>query len=440
MDLLQRFKDFISAKDLFHAKDKLLLAISGGVDSTVLCHLCKEAGFDFSIAHCNFQLRGEDSDRDEQFVKELAGQFNVAFYVKHFDTKAIAAEQKKSIETAARDLRYQWFDELLKEKQLDYVVTAHHADDNIETVTMNFFRGTGIKGIRGILPKNNKIVRPLLFARRNTIEDYAWLHQLTYVSDATNLENAFTRNFFRNRIIPEVQKFYPETGNNILHNIARFAETEQLYNQAVTLHKSKLIEIKDNEVHIPALKLKKTVPLHTITYEIIKDFGFSAAQTGDVMALLESENGKFVASSSHRIIRNRNWLIIAPVEPTVAANILIESAGQELVFEKGTLRVEKLTKQEPQAGNQFAFLDAEQIAFPLLLRKWKAGDYFYPLGMKKKKKLARFLIDQKLSKTEKENVWVIESNKKIAWVVGHRIDDRLKVTEQTSEIIKISLI
>lgn len=440
MDLLKQFQDFIRKKNLFHTKDKLLLAVSGGVDSTVLCHLCKAAGFTFSIAHCNFQLRGDDSNRDEAFVKELAGRLEVPFYVKQFDTKAIAATQKKSIETAARDLRYQWFDELLKENNLDYVLTAHHADDNIETVTMNFFRGTGIKGIRGILPKNNKIVRPLLFARRNTIEDYAWLHQLAYVSDATNLENAFTRNFFRNRIIPEVQKFYPETGNNILQNIARFAETEELYNQAIALHKSKLIETKGNEVHVPALKLKKTVPLHTITYEIIKDFGFSPAQTGDVIALLDSENGKYVASSSHRIIRNRNWLIMAPVETMAAANILIEAGEKEVVFEKGTLRVEKIAKQEPQAGNQFAFLDAAQLHFPLLLRKWKTGDYFYPLGMKKKKKLARFLIDQKLSKTEKENVWVVESGKKIIWVVGHRIDDRLKVTEQTSEIIKISLV
>lgn len=448
MELLQHFKDYIEKHHLFSAKDKLLLAVSGGVDSVVLCELCRQAGYEFVIAHCNFKLRAGASDSDEQFVKELAGKYGVDFYNRSFDTKTMAGQLKKSIEETARDLRYNWFYELLDKENNEipieqkplFILTGHHADDNIETVVMNFFRGTGIKGIRGILPKNNKVIRPLLFARRREIEDFAFLHQLQYVSDHTNFEVAFTRNFFRNRIIPEVVKFFPGTDVNILHNAERFAEVEQLYEQAIVIHKAKLLEVKGNETHIPILKLKKAQPLRSIVFEIIKDFGFTAHQTDEVIALLESESGRYIASASHRIIRNRNWLIIAPAETTDAVTILIEKGEGLVNFALGALQVETANCQPATVDATIACLDAKEIGFPLLLRKWKTGDYFYPLGMQKKKKLGRFFIDQKLSKTEKENAWVVESNKCIIWVVGHRIDDRFKLTPSTREILRLQLV
>ncbi|HEX7847697.1 MAG TPA: tRNA lysidine(34) synthetase TilS, partial [Chitinophagaceae bacterium] len=252
MEFRQRFEDHIKAENLFSPKDRLLLAVSGGVDSVVLCHLCKQAGLDFIIVHCNFKLRGEDSERDEQFVKELAASYNVPFYSKSFDTKILALTHKKNIEETARDLRYEWFYELLNtrsspiaEAQLPkFIVTGHHADDNIETVVMNFFRGTGIKGMRGMLPKNGKIIRPLLFARRKEVEEYASLHQLEYVSDHTNFENEYARNFFRNRVLPMVREFFPQAEQNILHNTERFSGMEQLYSQAIAVHKKKLLEQK----------------------------------------------------------------------------------------------------------------------------------------------------------------------------------------------------
>lgn len=440
MDIFKKFIEYNKKERLFEPNQKLLLAVSGGVDSVVLCHLCKIAGYDFSIAHCNFQLREAASDADEAFVRQLAAALGVPLFVTHFDTAAIAAAEKKSIETTARDLRYQWFEKLRLEYHLDYILTAHHADDNIETVMMHFFRGTGIKGLRGILPKQGKLIRPLLFSRRSELETFVAAHQIPFVTDHTNAENDYTRNYFRNIILPLVGERYPEAAKNVLSNIERFAETETLYRQAVEVHIKKLVEPKGNEVHIPVLKLLKTVPLHSVLYEIIKAYGFTAHQTEEVAGLLQSETGKKVQSPSHRIIKNRHWLIIAPLQTEAAAHILIEENNGSIELAQGKIMLEKLDAAHATIVNnaQVALLDAGAIQFPLLLRKWKTGDYFYPLGMQKKKKINRFLIDQKQSITQKENTWVIEMDKKILWVVGLRIDERFKVTLATKLVLKIT--
>lgn len=438
MSLSEKFVAFIKKENLFRPTDKLLLAVSGGIDSVVLCELCKIAGYNFAIAHCNFQLRGAASDTDEQFVKQLAKKYAVNFYVKKIETLAAAVAKKKSVEETARDLRYEWFELLRVENRYDHIVTAHHADDNIETVTMNFFRGTGIKGVRGILPKQHKIVRPLLFARRLELENFLSQYQLAFVTDHTNAENDYTRNFFRNEILPMISRSFPGAKENVLKNIQRFKETETLYRQAVDSYIKKLLEYKGKEVHIPVLKLLKTVPLHTIVYEIIKDYGFTAHQTEEAMALLNSETGKYVESATHRIIKNRNWLIIAPVSAKEATHILIEKTDIKITFQAGELAIEKFNAANLAFASDAstAILDAGEIIFPLLLRKWKQGDYFYPLGMKKKKKINRFLSDQKLSITQKENTWVVEMNKKILWVIGMRIDDRFKVVDATQQVLK----
>jgi len=442
MNLLKEFQQYIQQQHLFSVKDKLLLAVSGGVDSVVLCELCKQAGYAFGIAHCNFQLRGEDSTRDELFVQQLAKKYGSVFYSISFDTAAIAKNEKKSVEATARELRYAWFEKIRNENGYDFIVTAHHAGDNIETVLMNFFRGTGIKGLHGILPRQHKIVRPLLFTTKNELADFAAQHQLAFVTDDTNAENEFTRNYFRNELIPGIKKVFPAAEENILKNITRFGEAEQLYNQAIAMHKAKLLEQKGNEVHIPVLKLQQCAPLATIVYEIIKDYNFTAHQTEEVTALLQSESGKYVQSPTHRVIRNRRWLIISPNQTTAAQNILIEATDKQVHFEMGTLQIEKLpvtTNHKLPTTNLIAQLDCGDVKFPLLLRKWKAGDYFYPLGMQKKKKLSRFFTDQKLSLTQKEKVWVLESNKKIIWVIGMRIDDRFKITPATKNILHIEM-
>ena len=395
--------------------------------------------YDFAIAHCNFQLRENDSERDEQFVRDLAAKYSRPIHVKRFETKLYAVEKKISTQEAARELRYGWFEEVCQSDGYQYLLTAHHADDNIETAMMNFFRGTGIKGIRGIAPKQGRIIRPLLFARRRELESFLDENRMDYVLDYTNEEDDYTRNFFRNKIIPMIEKAYPGARENVLANIDRFKETEQLYQQAIAVHKKKLLETRENEVHIPVLKLKKAEPLHSIVYEIIQEYGFSPGQVNEVIALLNSESGKYVQSATHRIIRNRNWLIIAGNQHVQAGFVLIEGPGNwETAI--GTIGVATNDARDfkPPASNNMAALDAAEIKFPLLFRKWKAGDYFYPLGMRKKKKLSRFFIDQKLSKTDKEKAWVIEMDKKIIWIPGYRIDDRFKITPKTRQVLVLS--
>ena len=440
MKLSQQFIEFIKHPNLFSPGDKLLLAVSGGIDSVVLCELCKQAGYNFAIAHCNFQLRDADSERDERFVNELADKYKVDFHVVKFDTRAIAKERKISTQEAARELRYQWFEEIRSKNSYQYILTAHQADDNIETVMMNFFRGTGIKGIRGIEPKNGFIVRPLLFAHRSELENFLQENKLDFVNDYTNQQDDYTRNYFRNQVIPFIEKSYPEVNDNILANIKRFREIELLYQQAIDLHKKKLLEFKGNEIHIPVLKLKKSQPLHSIVYETIREYGFSSSQTEEVISLLDSESGKYVQSASHRIIKNRKWIIIVPKQAEQAETALVEEGNTNVQCSMFNVQfsIGETTNNKPQTINSVACLDADEIKFPLLLRKWKQGDYFYPLGMRKKKKLSRFFIDQKLSKTDKEKVWVIEMDKKIIWIVGYRIDDRFKITDKTKKVLKIT--
>jgi tRNA(Ile)-lysidine synthase len=466
MSLLQRFQQYISGNHLFSPGDTLLLAVSGGIDSVVLCELCKQAGYSYIIAHCNFKLRGDESERDAAFVQQLAQNYKVPFLKKEFNTTEFAEKNKLSIQEAARELRYNWFSELLNRETSNVkretgdpqpvtgnwlstahcplptaLLTAHHLDDNIETMLMHFFRGTGIHGLRGMLPKQGHIVRPLLFARKQELKQFATENKLSWVEDSSNALDKYSRNYFRNQLIPLVQHIYPEAENNLVANLRRFADMEQLYDQALALHKKKLLEYKGEEVHIPVLKLQKSEPLHSIVYEIISDFGFSAAQVEEVIKLLNSESGRYVQSATHRIIKNRRWLIIAPAQAEQAQTLVIDADENRIVFENGALELEQLKNKNIQLVNDpgIALIDQSTLQFPLLLRKWKKGDYFYPLGLKKKKKLARFFIDQKLSMTDKEKVWVLESNKKILWVVGMRIDDRYKITGSTKQVLRIKL-
>jgi tRNA(Ile)-lysidine synthase len=322
-----------------------------------------------------------------------------------------------------------------------WILTAHHANDNIETLLMNFFKGTGINGLRAILPKQNKIIRPLLFAKKEELLAFAKENSLSFVEDSSNASDKYTRNYFRNQLIPAVQKVFPQAEDNLLHNVERFRDINILYQQSIEFHKKKLLEIKGEEIHIPVLKLLKLKPLATIAFEIIKNFGFTSHHTEEVIKLLNSDSGKYIQSTSHRILKNRSWLIISPNNTQAAENILIEEKDKTIDFANGKLKLDILNADNFHSSSEstIAFIDADEIKFPLLLRKWKQGDYFYPLGMKKKKKLSRFFIDRKLSLTEKEKIWVLESNKKIIWVVGYRLDDRCKITSKTKTVLKFTL-
>lgn len=461
LNLTERFKQNILQNNLFSPKDKLILAVSGGVDSVVLCELCKQAGYDFIIAHCNFQLREEESERDEMFVRSLGDKYKVEVKVKKFETEKFAGDSKMSIQEAARKLRYDWFEELVRSEESGqnfkpqtpdsklttfhspftiHLLTAHHCDDNIETVLMNFFRGTGLHGLTGIPGKVNYIRRPLLPFSKNELINFAKENDLGFVEDSSNLSSKYTRNFFRNEIIPAISKAYPEVNTNLSDNIERFQEIEKLYKVAVNGIKRKLVKEKGNEKHIPIKQLME-YDNRALIYEIISEFGFTEKQIDEVNKLADSESGKYIDSPTldYRIIKHRHWFIISPTKSEESRTIIIEEKDKEVTFEEGKIEIEKLTSNlKPQTSNNFAYLDAKEIRYPLILRKWKQGDYFYPLGMKKKKKLSRFFIDQKLSKTEKEKTWVIEMNKKIIWVVGKRIDERFKVAEKTKSVLKIT--
>jgi tRNA(Ile)-lysidine synthase len=467
LNLLQRYKDFIKAENLFLPKDKLVLAVSGGVDSVVLCELCHQAGFDFMIAHCNFQLRGEESERDEKFVRKLGEKYKVQVIVKKFDTEQYAAEKKISIQVAARDLRYAWFEEVIGNRQYAiskgdtqtkkadcqlpiadcsmpgancHLLTAHHANDNIETLLMNFFRGTGLEGLKGIpgKVKERKIVRPLLHFKREEIEAFAKENNLAWVEDSSNKSSKYTRNYFRNELIPALKKVYPQAEDNLLDTIHRFSQIENLYCVLVGDLKKKLCKQKGSDIHIP-IKQLLGYKNESLIYEIIKDYGFGEKQVAEVLKLADSESGHFIENNLYRIIKHRHWFIIAAKQTQLSENIIIEEKDSTVVFPAGKLRIERTENLKPEPVNTVAQFDTALINFPLLLRKWKTGDYFYPLGMTKKKKLSRFFIDNKLSKVDKENIWVIEMNKKIIWVAGRRMDNRFKITEKTKEVLKIVL-
>lgn len=450
------------------------MAVSGGVDSVVLCELCKQAGYEFSMAHCNFQLRGQASDRDEQFVRNLGKKYGIEVLVKKFDTIEYADETKKGIQEAARDLRYEWFHELVTKNrksdpdpdsyrdhrdqernprlndsvgQAKFILTAHHADDNIETILMNFFRGTGLRGLEGIPERSPIIRRPLLRFWKEELIEFARENNLQFVEDSSNLSSKYTRNFFRNEIIPLIGKTFPQVKENLRDNIDRFKETGRLYGFLVNEFKKKLCKIKNDEVHIPIGRLL-SYQNKALIFEIISNYGFTEKQVDEVIKLAESGSGKFIQSPNapFRIIKFRNWFIISDAKSANAETITIEEDAGSVRFATFsidflTLSTSKLNANSyrDQTSSLVACLDADKIVFPLILRKWKEGDYFYPLGMTKKKKVSRFFIDQKLSKTQREKTWVLEMDKKIIWVVGMRIDDRFKITAKTKKVLKLSL-
>ncbi|CAL1518143.1 tRNA lysidine(34) synthetase TilS [Chitinophaga sp. MM2321] len=435
--LLTNFKEYITRQQLFDPSQRILLAVSGGVDSIVMAHLFKQAGFSAGIAHCNFQLREEESVRDEHFVQQQAVALDLPLHTIRFDTHAYTADNHVSIQVAARELRYKWLEQIREKEGYAFIATAHHMQDSVETALMNFCKGTGIAGLHGIMPKQERIIRPLLFTEKDRLIAYAALHEIAYVEDSSNITDKYTRNFFRHRIIPLMQEVFPAAVKNMDGSIARMKEAEILYQQAMAKHRARLLFQKDNTWMVPVLKLQKSVPLQTIAWELFREFGCSTAQAQQVLALLDSESGRYVETSTHRIIRNRNWLLVTPLSIPDAPLLVIEAPQQHVAFAGGQLhlrRQERGSTAIPVAATT-AWLDAAKVTFPLILRKWKQGDYFYPLGMPKKKKLSRFLIDQKLSLPQKENVWVLESAKRIVWVVGRRVDDRFKITPGTKDML-----
>ena len=437
-NLLMRFGSFVMEEQLFRPGQRLLVTVSGGVDSVVLARLCRSAGYYIEIAHCNFQLRGEESLRDEEYTAQFAGMINAPFHVRRFDTGEYAASGKLSVQEAARELRYAWFRELAEQRGLDRILTAHHADDNVETMLMNLFKGTGIAGLRGMLPLSGNIARPLLFASRNDIEQYAAEHGIGYVEDSSNITDKYSRNYFRLNVIPMVEKIFPGAVENMRDNLVRFREVEMLYRDSVNTKISALVLEKGPEKHIPVEKLRLTKPVRTILFELLSPYGFTAAQLDDITRLMDAETGKYISSSTHRLLKNRNWFILGPKrDPEAVSVYVVDRDTETVVTRQGIFSFATVTKNKdflPDPDPLAAQLDISELSFPLTIRTWKEGDYFYPLGMRKKKKIARFLIDKKLNRAEKEKAMVVLSGDRIIWLAGMRIDERVKIKPSTDMI------
>ncbi|PZF74263.1 tRNA lysidine(34) synthetase TilS [Taibaiella soli] len=438
-DLLQLFRENWKSKQLAEADQQILLAVSGGVDSMVLADLFRRSGIKFGMAHCNYQLRDEASNLDEQLVTDWAKQHDIPFFQVRFDTKKVKEEWKMGTQEAARVLRYEWLDNLRTTHGYHFIATAHHANDNVETVLMNLFKGTGISGLHGIREKNDRIIRPLLFVNKEEIRQYAAENAVPFREDASNETDVYLRNAIRNNVIPVVEARIPNVVQQVNESIARFAQAEVLYRKQIEKEKKRLIEQRGKDWYIPVKKLRKQEALETMVYELFHPYGFSSAQVSQLLQLLETETGHYANSATHRVIRHRDFLVITEQAAEATDLILIEGAPGVVHTADGSLHLSIHTGLDViPTDKSIACVDFSKMEFPLVLRKWKIGDYFYPFGMNmKKKKVSKFFIEQKLAIHEKERAWVLVSGERIVWVAGMRLDERFKLKPDTQHVLKM---
>jgi len=414
----------------------ILLAISGGKDSMVLAHLLLNSSIPFQLAHCNFGLRGAESDGDEDFVRQWAKQNQLTFWNVKFDTKAIVLESKMGIQEVARKLRYDWLEKIRKENNCCFIATAHHAHDNAETVLMNFFKGTGISGMHGIKPVFGKIIRPLLFASNEDIQQYCKEKKIVFREDSSNSSDKYLRNAVRHHVLTAVESFFPNAVQQMNESIERFADVEIIYKEQINRMLKRVVQTRGADDYISILALKKIKTIQALSYEILQQYGFQSGQVPFFLQLLTAPSGKFIVNEQYKIIKNRDFLIVTKNQTTNADFILIDNLPASINLIEGTLQFKYVQNEliNFNISKSEAFINADACTFPLVLRRWKTGDYFYPFGMNmKKKKLSKFFMDKKIAIHEKEKVWVLESDKRIVWVVGMRIDERFKITEKTTQ-------
>lgn len=449
-NVLKDFKKHINQQLSFLNESKLVIAISGGIDSVVLAHLCKSLNLNFSLAHCNFNLREEESNKDEDFVLELAEDLDVEVFIQNFDTDAYAKEYKRSIQMAARELRYNWFKELAAQLKFDYILTAHHADDNLETFLINFTRGTGLNGLTGIPMINENVVRPLLPFSRAQIEAYAESEHIIWREDASNASRKYLRNKLRHEVVPILKEINPQLLDSFQNTTANLNDTAAIVKESLkAVTKRAIVNSDNNGITYKVSEFKKVNNPKAYLFEMFKDYGFT--EWNDVVDLLDAQSGKQVLSHTHRLIKHREHLILADLKSTRIDPIIL-SAPACLSKSEGWGELQNQSIQTPigqltfetvesisKASKNTIYVDKDSLKFPLELRLWKEGDAFQPLGMNGKKKISKYLKDEKTSLVEKENTWLLLSNNDVVWVVEKRADDRFKITEKTKQILKIEI-
>lgn len=435
--MLEAFQQHLDENlDMLHGS-RLLLAISGGLDSVVLTHLCHQLNLKVSLAHCNFNLRAAESDADEEFVLELADDLDLDVFIESFETETYAREHGISIQMAARELRYNWFFELAEQLQFDYILTAHHADDNLETFLINLTRGTGLDGLTGIPEVSGKLVRPLLPFSREDLEIHANSKHIKWQEDSSNASNKYLRNKLRHDIIPTLKELNPQLLQNFQTTISNLQDSQDLVDDRIVEVQKKVVEVENGQIKLHIKKLKKLSNPKAYLYQLLKDFNFTA--WNDIVNLLDAQSGKQVFSSSHRLIKDRDFLLLSANDSESKEHIIsIQKEDIEIITPFGRLTFDEVDAIS-ETSKHIIYADANQLKFPLTIRKWHEGDFFYPLGMKGKKKLSKYFKDEKLSLIDKENVWILFSDIDVVWVIGRRGDERFKVNANTPEILRIEL-
>lgn len=436
--MIQLFQKHILKNFPFLQSKNLLIACSGGMDSIVLMHLMYELNFSITLAHCNFQLRDKESDLDEKFVLDQGKKFNLPVLTKHFETKINAQKGNKSIQMAARDLRYHWFEELIQNNDFDFLLTAHHADDSLETFLINLSRGTGLDGLTGIPVINNKVIRPLLPLTRKQLENYAKQNKLIWREDKSNIETKYLRNKLRHNIIPLLKELNPNFMNSFVGTVENLKGSQQIIKETVHKLKKEIIENNENIIKINISKINRLANPKVYLFELLKEYGF--AEWNDIANLLNAQSGKRIYSSRYRLLKDRSELYLSKITvKTENKEFKIEESRIEFSNKHFRLKLEKSEKLSFDDNiKRIIYIDKALLKFPLIVRKWEKGDYFYPIGMQGRKKLSKFFKDEKLSIIDKEETWLLcSANNDIIWIIEKRLDNRFKITNDTTEILKI---
>lgn len=417
-------------------KQRLLVACSGGLDSVVLVRLCRENNLEFGIAHCNFSLRGKESDEDEQFVSQLAEQLEVPFYVETFNTKKVAEELGISTQMAARDLRYTWFEEIRVDFKYDWILTAHHLDDDLETFFINLSRSTGLKGLTGIPEVQGKVLRPMLCFGRDEILNFAKKEHCYWREDSSNASIDYLRNEFRHDLLPYYKKIVSHWKESFLSTSKYLQGSQALIEDYLTLVTHLVFEERELGVALNIEKLRALSHHETLLYELLKPYGFTAWD--DINKMLDAQSGKQILSGTHRLIKDRDVLLLTELSRKSQSFVKIITKNETQIADP--LQMSFIpTDEMGYIDNNTIYVDSDKLKYPLTLRKWEKGDVFQPFGLKGNKKLSKYFKDEKLSLAAKEATWVLLSSDQIVWVVGMRMDDRFKITPNTKSILKIAL-
>jgi tRNA(Ile)-lysidine synthase len=436
--MLQKFKKHININFPFLKDKKLLIAISGGVDSVVLTHLLHELNFDISLAHCNFQLREKESDLDEEFIGLLAQKTSNQIFTIKFDTEEFASKNKLSTQIAARELRYNWFQEVIKKHNFDYVLTAHHADDNLETFLINLTRGSGLDGFTGIPKINGNIVRPLLTFSREEILAYAKINTINWREDASNATTKYIRNKIRHKVIPILKEINPNLLETFAKTLENLQESKQIIEDKIANISSEVIKSKNNILKINIDKINQLSNPKAYLYQLLKDYNFT--EWNDVYNLLSAQSGKHVFSKTHRLLKDREYLLLSEnlISNAIEQEKFLIDENQSKILHPIHLNFE-VVQQKSIENKRTIYVDKDLLKYPLIVRKWENGDYLYPLGMQGKKKLSKYFKDEKFSLLDKENTWLLcNAENEIIWVLNHRQDSRLSLKKTSKNILKIT--